>query len=189
MAARQDWRMTAAGIDPARLVFIDESAALTNMVRTYARSPRGTRAHGTAPCGHWQRLSIIGALGVEGMAGALTIEGATDGTVFHAFLERVLLPELKRTKPAAVIVMDNLRAHKTQAVRDLLERAGFAYRYLPPYSPDFNPIELVWAPVKAQLRTAAARSVATLHDAIGSALAAVTADDATACFRHAGYGS
>jgi transposase len=130
------------------------------MVRGQARSPRGTRAHGAAPCGRWRRLTVIGALGIGGVAGAMTIEAATSGAVFHAFLDHVLLPELKRIKPDAVIIMDNLSAHKTKAVRALLDRSGFAYRYLPPYSPDLNPIEPAWAQVKARLRTAAARTAA-----------------------------
>jgi transposase len=175
------------GLTPDRLVFIDESAALTDMVRAHARSPRGRRARGAVPCGRWQRLTVIGALGSEGVVGAMTIEAATSGAVFGAFLERVLLPELRATKPDAVIVMDNLSAHRTRAVRDLLERSGFAYRYLPPYSPDFNPIELAWAKVKAHLRTTAARTVAALHDAVGAALAAVTPGHAAGFFRHAGY--
>jgi transposase len=188
-AARQDWWRWVAleGLTPDRLVFVDESAALTGMVRAHARSPRGERARAAAPCGRWQRLTVIGALGSEGVVGAMTIEAATSGAVFGAFLERVLLPELHATKPDAVIVMDNLSAHKTRAVRDLLERSGFAYRYLPPYSPDLNPIELAWAKVKAHLRTTAARTVAVLHDAVGAALAAVTPGHAAGFFRHAGY--
>jgi transposase len=168
-------------------VFIDESAALTNLVRSHGRSPRGQRAHGRVPCGKWHRLTVIGALGVEGLVGAMSIEAATNGAVFAAFLERVLLPELKRSKPDAVIVMDNLGAHKTRAVRELLEWSGFAYRSLPPYSPDLNPIEPAWAKVKADLRRAAARSVGALHEAVGAALDSITARDAAGCFRHAGY--
>ena len=168
-------------------MFIDESAALTNMVRAHARSPRGERAHGTAPCGHWRRLSVIGALGIEGVVGALAIEAATSGAVFHAFLDRVLLPELRRTKPDAILVMDNLSAHKTKAVRELLERSGVACRYLPPYSPDLNPIELAWAAVKARPRTAAARTGAAPHEALGGALDAVTPGHARGYFRRAGY--
>lgn len=168
-------------------MFIDESAALTGMVRLYARSPRGARARGTAPCGHWRRLSVIGALGVEGVAGALAIEAATSGAVFRAFLDQVLLPELRRTKPDAILIMDNLSAHKTKAVRALLDRSGFGYRYLPPYSPDLNPIELAWATVKARLRTAAARTVEALHEALGAALDAVTPGHAQGYFRRAGY--
>jgi transposase len=168
-------------------VFIDESAALTDMGRTHAGSPRGARAHGTAPCGPWRRLTVIGALGCEGVAGAMAIEAATSGAVFCAFLDQVLLPELRRTKPDAILVMDNLSAHKTRAVRELLERSGFGYRYLPPYSPDLNPIELAWAGVKARLRTAAARSAEALHEALAAALDAVTPGHARGYFRHAGY--
>ena len=186
-AARQDWRAELEAVDPARPVFIDESAALTNLVRLYARSLRGTRAHGTAPCGYWTRLTVIGALGVEGMVGAMALEAATSGAVFAAFLDRVLLPELRRIKPDAMIVMDNLAAHKTRAVRDLLERSGFAYRYLPPYSPDLNPIEPAWAKVKAQLRKAGARTAEALHQALGLALDAISARDASGFFHHAGY--
>jgi transposase len=168
-------------------VFIDESAALTDLVRRHGRSPRGQRAHGRAPCGKWHRLTMIGALGVAGMVGAMSIEAATSGAVFAAFLERVLLPELRRAKPDAVLVMDNLGAHKTRAVRDLLERSGFAYRYLPPYSPDLNPIEPAWAKVKAQLRKAGARTAEALHQALGLALDAISARDASGFFHHAGY--
>src|SRR5688572_12935909 len=157
------------------------------MVRSYARSPRGERARAAVPHGRWRRLTVIGALGLGGMAGAMTIEAATSGAVFAAFLDQVLLPELRATKPDAVLVMDNLAAHKTRAVRDLLERSGLAYRYLPPYSPDLNPIEPAWAKVKAQLRAAAARTAEALHDAVGGALAAVTPSDAAGFFRHAGY--
>jgi transposase len=108
--------------------------------------------------------------------------------VFAAYLKRVLLPKLRRTKPDAVLVLDNLRAHKTAEVRELLDRSGFAYRYLPPYSPDLNPIEPAWAKVKAELRRVAARSAEALHRALGPALGAITAQDAAGFFRHAGYG-
>lgn len=117
----------------------------------------------------------------------MSIAAATDGAVFHAYLERVLLPELRRAKPDAVLVMDNLAAHKTAAVRALLDGAGFAYHYLPRYSPDLNPIEPAWAKVKGRLRKAAARTIDELHAAIGPALAAITAQDARGFFRYAGY--
>jgi transposase len=107
--------------------------------------------------------------------------------VFCAYLDQVLLPALRRTRPDAVLVMDNLAAHKTPEVKALLDRAGFAYRYLPAYSPDLNPIEPAWAKVKASLRKAAARSVEDLHAALGPALDAITAQDAQGFFRHAGY--
>ena len=168
-------------------MFLDESAALTNLVRTHGWSPRGERALGVVPGGRWERVTMLGALGLEGILGAMSIAAATDGAVFHAYLEQVLLPELHRVKPDAVLVMDNLNAHKTPAVRALLDGSGFTYRYLPSYSPDLNPIELAWAKIKARLRQAAARTVDALHAALGPALNAVTAQDAQAFFRHAGY--
>jgi transposase len=188
-AARAAWPTEAGigGIAPDRLVFLDECGVLTNMARLWGRSPRGARAYGAAPCGHWKRLTVLGALGVGGMLAAMATEAATDGAVFHAWLERVLLPKLRRTKPDAVLVLDNLRAHKTRAVRDLLDRSGFAHRFLPSYSPDLSPIEPAWAKLKAELRRVAARTVEALHRALGPALDTITAQDASGFFRHAGY--
>jgi transposase len=176
------------GLAPERLVFLDECGVLTGMARLYGRGPRGTRARGTVPCGRWARLSVLGALGREGMLAAMSIEAATSGAVFHAYLERVLLPELRRIKPDAVLVMDNLGAHKTPEVRELLDRSGLPYRYLPSYSPDLNPIEPAWAQVKAELRRVAARDEDGLHRALGPALDRVSAANAAAYFRHCGYG-
>jgi DDE superfamily endonuclease len=142
-AARAAWLADAetgvGGIAPERLVFLDECGVLTSMARLYGRSPRGTRAPGKVPRGPWTRLSVLGALGWKGMVAAMSVKAATSGAVFHAYLDRVLLPELRRSKPDAVLVMDNLGAHKTPEVRRLLDRSGFPYRYLPAYSPD-----LVW---------------------------------------------
>jgi transposase len=129
----------------------------------------------------------LGALGVGGVVAAMAVEAATDGAVFQAWLDRVLLPKLRRTRPDAVLVLDNLGAHKTPAVRDLLDRSGFAYRYLPSYSPDLNPIEAAWAKVKSELRRVGARTAEALHRALGPALDAITARDASGFFRHAGY--
>ncbi len=185
--ARQDWRRETGGIAPERLVFLDECGVLTNMARLRGRSPRGTRAYGTVPCGHWKRLTVLGALGSGGMVATMSVEAATSGAVFHAYLDQVLLPRLRLTKPDAVLVLDNLRAHKTPDVRDLLDRSGFAYRYLPPYSPDMNPIEPAWAKLKALLRSVGARTREALEQAIPGALAAVTSRDAHGWFRHAGY--
>jgi len=145
-AARAAWPADAeagvGGIAPERLVFLDECGVLTGMARLHGRSPRGTRASGEVPHGSWTRLSVLGALGREGMLAAMSVQAATDGAVFRAYLERVLLPELRRAKPDAVPVMDNLGAHKTPKVRELLDGSGFPYRYLPSYSPDLNPIEI-----------------------------------------------
>jgi transposase len=190
--ARAAWPTDATvgvgGISPERLVFLDECGVLTNMARLHGRSPRGERAHGKVPCGRWERITVLGALGQEGMLASMSVGASTDGAVFEAYLAQVLLPELRRSRPDAVLVMDNLGAHKTPEVRALLNRSGFAYRYLPPYSPDLNPIEPAWAKLKALLRKAAARTAEGLHAALGPALAAVTAQDAQGFFRHAGYG-
>jgi hypothetical protein len=176
------------GIGPERLVFLDECGVLTNMARLHGRSPRGTRACASAPFGHWTRVTVLGALGAGGIVGAMGVEAATGAEVFHAYLDRVLLPELRRTRPDAVLVMDNLAAHKAPRVGALLGRSGFGYRYLPAYSPDLNPIEPAWAKVKAELRRVAARTADALHEALGPALASVTPQDAAGFFRHCGYG-
>ena len=139
-AARAAWPTDAeagvGGIAPERLVFLDECGVLTSMARLYGRGPRGERARAAVPHGPWARLSVLGALGHGGMLAAMSVGAATTGAVFHAYLEQVLLPELRRSKPDAVLVMDNLGAHKTPKVRGLLDRSGFPYRYLPSYSPD-----------------------------------------------------
>ena len=188
--ARRAWWDKAdgvGGISPERLVFLDECGVLTTLSRLHGRSPRGQRACASAPFGHWTRVTVLGALGAGGIVGAMSVQAATSAAVFHAYLDQVLLPELRRTKPDAVLVMDNLAAHKTMCIRALLDASGFAYRYLPPYSPDLNPIEPAWAKVKARLRRVAARTVNALHEACGPALAAITPQDAAGFFRHCGY--
>ncbi len=159
---------------------VDECGVLTKMARLFGRSPRGT-----VPAGHWTRLTVLGALGTEGMVAAMSVPAATSGAVFAADLDQVLL--LRRTKPDGVLVLDNLAAHKTATVRARLDRSGFPYHYLPSYSPDLNPIELAWAKVKAELRRVAARTTDMLHQAIGPALDTISPQDALGFFRHAGY--
>ena len=186
--ARAAWRTDkvagVGGVAPERLVFLDECGVLTNMACLYGRAPRGQRARGTAPAGRWERVTVLGALGADGIVAAMSVEAATDAGVFTAYLGQVLLPKLR---PDAVLVLDNLAAHKTPAVRALLDQSGFSYRYLPPYSPDLNPIEPAWAKLKAKLRHMAARTVDALHNALGPALDAITAQDARGFFRHSGY--
>jgi hypothetical protein len=190
-AARLAWWTEAdgvGGISLERLVFLDECGVrTTTLARLHGRSPRGTRACASAPFGHRTRVTVLGALGAEGIVGAMSAEAATSAAVFHAYLDEVLLPELRRTKPGAVLVMDNLPAHKAPRVRALLDASGFAYRYLPAYSPDLNPIEPGWAKVKAAMRRVAPRTVDAVHAACGPALAAITAQDAAGFFRHCGY--
>ena len=174
-------------MDPSRLVFLDESGVDTAMTPTYARAPRGQRAFGHAP-GGWKRLTILGAIAVDGLVAAMTVAAATTAQVFLAFLEQVLLPAL-RERPGCVIVMDNLASHKAACVRAAFEAASIDYRYLPPYSPDLNPIEPAWAKAKAELRRAEARSLDQLDIELPHALDRITSSDAQGWFRHAGYRS
>jgi transposase len=165
-------------------VFLDESGAQTSMTRTYGRAPRGQRVVAKVPAGHWRVVTVIGAVRTSGPFAAATVVGATDSDVFRAYVREVLAPELR---PGDVVVMDNLSPHKASGVREAIEGAGATLRYLPPYSPDFNPIENVWSKVKGRLRSLAARSVDALHDAFGTALATVTPADCVGFFRHCGY--
>jgi transposase len=176
------------GADPRRLIFLDESGLDTRMTRSHARAPRGRRAVGRIPGGHWRRLTILGAIALDGMVAAMTVAAATSTAVFVAFIEDVLAPALK-ARPGAVLVMDNLAPHKAAAARQALDRAGLARRYLPPYSPDLNPIEQAWSKMKARLRQAGARTSEALDNAIPNALDTITAADTTAWFRHCGYRS
>ena len=177
-ARRIAWRDEAANIDPTRFVFLDESGV----------EPRGSPGFDTRLT---QRnpsdLRGIGALALDGICAAMTVAGATSSAVFLAFITQVLIPVLKRTRPDAVVVMDNLAAHKAAVVRRALDQAGVAYRYLPAYSPDMNPIEQAWSKLKACLRGKAARSREALERAIPYALATIKPSNAQGWFRHAGY--
>ena len=186
--ARAAWRAELAGVDPARLVFIDETGIATRMTRVYARAARGRRAVGRVPWGRWERLTVIGALALDGLVASRSVAAATGTAVFLAFTEEVLVPAL-RDRPDALVVMDNLGAHKAEKVREALDRAGLAHRYLPSYSPDLNPIEPAWSKLKARLRAVGARSKEALEAALGPALAAITARDARGWFRLCGYAS
>ena len=156
------------------------------MTRSYARAAPGQRAVGKVPGGHWERLTVIGALGLEGVVASMSIAAATTGAVFLAFVERALLPAL-RGRSDIVVVMDNLGAHKGERVRHAFEAAKVSYRYLPSYSPDLNPIEPCWSKLKGGLRAKAARTLEALEAELGPALATITAQDAQGWFRHCGY--
>jgi transposase len=184
--ARAAWRAELAGVDPGRLVFIDETGIDTRMTRAYARAAKGQRAVGKVPRGRWERLTVLGALALDGVVASRSVAAATGTAVFLAFTEEVLIPAL-RDRPDALVVMDNLGAHKAERVRAALDRAGLAHRYLPSYSPDLNPIEPAWSKLKAGLRAVGARSKEGLEAALGPALAAITAQDAHGWFRLAGY--
>ena len=167
-------------------MFLDECGVDTRMTRAYARAPRGQRAVGKVPRGHWKRLTVLGALALDGIVGAMSVAAATGTAVFLAFLEQVLIPAL-RGRPDAVVVMANLAAHKAERVQAALQAAGIEHRYLPAYSPDLNPSEPCWSKLEGRLRTEAARSLGALDAALGPALATITAADARGWFRLAGY--
>ena len=157
---------------------MDESGVNRAMTRLHARSLRGTRASGLAPRHRGENVTIPGALTLRGPLECMCIAGATTGAVFLTYLERVLLPQLW---PGAVVVMDNLSAHKLKAVRQKIEAAGARWLYLPPYGPDFNPIEPSWSKLKSHLRKVAARTTAALDRAIAEGLRQISPQDATAC--------
>jgi transposase len=167
-------------IDLDRLVFLDESGVSTQMTRLYARCRGGARIHETTPDGRWKILTILGAISTRGMIATMTVEAATDREIFLAYLDEVLCPKLR---PGDVVVMDNLSSHKVQGVRERIEAAGAQLLYLPPYSPDLNPIEKVWAKLKQLLRAAKARTKEALDQAITELLPMLNADDAKAWFR------
>ena len=167
-------------ISPERLIFLDESGVTTSMTRLYARGTGGGRIHEATPGGHWKIMTILGAMSLRGMIATMTIEEPTDSDIFLAYVEHLLCPVLQ---PGDVVVMDNLSAHKAPAVREWIEKAGAEVLYLPPYSPDLNPIEKAWAKLKQLLRAARARTKETLDQAITEALPSITSDNAKAWFR------
>jgi transposase len=167
-------------IDLDRLIFLDESGVSTQMTRLYARCAGGARIHESTPDGRWKILTILGAISTRGMIATMTIEAATDREIFLAYLDEVLCPKLR---PGDVVVMDNLSSHKVQGVRERIEAAGAQLLYLPPYSPDLNPIEKAWAKLKQLLRAAKARTKEALDLAIAELLPLLTAQDARAWFR------
>jgi transposase len=171
-------------MDPARLVFLDESGVTTEMTRRYGRAARGERVRDAVPAGHWRTLTLLAALSLRGVRAAMTVEAPTDGDVFLAYVEQVLGPRLA---PGDVVILDNLPAHKVAGVRALIEARAAQLLYLPPYSPDCNPIEQAWSKVKEMLRAAKARTLPLLDDAVTAALAAITPNNAVAWFRHCGY--
>jgi transposase len=187
-AERAAWReaVVAGHLDPNELVFIDESGIDTRMTRRFARAPRGVRARGAVPCGRWRRLTLIGALGHGGLAAMMSVAAATSTAVFKAFVEQVLAPAL-RDRPGALIVMDNLSAHKAAVVHDAIRAAGLEPRLLPRYSPDLNPIEPCWSKIKTLLRAKQARSLDELDRELPTVLATITPEDARGWFRHSGY--
>jgi transposase len=173
-----------ASLDPDKIVFIDETGTNTAMTRLHGRCERGARLIGRAPHGHWKTTTFVAGLRKGAITAPLVIDQPMNGQIFLAWLEQFLIPTLSA---GDIVVMDNLPAHKIAAVRALIEAAGATLLYLPPYSPDLNPIEMAFAKLKALLRKAAERSVDALWDKIGESLGKFSSDECANYFRHAGY--
>ena len=181
---RAAWRAAMADVHPADLVFVDESGANIRLARAYARAPRRERAVGRVPRNHGKATSLVAALTPDGLRAPSRRLGAFNAERFVAYVEGTLAPALR---PGQVVVLDNLSVHKDRRVRAAVEAAGCRLVFLPPYSPDFSPIELAWSKVKAALRRAGARAQDALDAAADQALATITPQDAAAFFRHCGY--
>jgi transposase len=183
-AARQDWFEGQLDLDPDRLVFLDETATNTKMARRYGRAPRGRRCRMAVPHGHYKTTTVTAALRTSGPTAIALFEGATNGARFRAYVTDTLVPALR---PGDTVILDNLNVHKVAGVREAIEAVGARIRYLPAYSPDFNPIEQAFAKLKALLRAAAARTIADLHAEIRKAFARFTPQECRNYLAAAGY--
>jgi transposase len=181
--ARRRWMREQGMFDPAHLVFIDETAANTKMVRLSGRCPRGERLIGRVPQGHWKTITFVGALRRNGMDAPCTVDGSMNTAKFLAYIKQCLAPTLKRND---IVVLDNLPAHKAPAIREAIEERGAELRYLPQYSPDLNPIEMSFSKLKTSLRKAAERTIPRLRRRIGRFACSLTPREARNYFRHAG---
>ena len=183
-AARAAWKAEQPSLDPARLVFIDETGASTKMARLYGRARRGRRVVGRVPWGHWKTVTFVAALRHDGLTAPFVVDCAMTGAIFAAYLRQCLVPTLK---PGDIVVVDNLGAHKPDEVREIVEAAGATLRYLPSYSPDLNPIEHAFATLKSHLRKAKERTVTDLYDRIGEILDRFQPAECQNYFRSSGY--
>ncbi len=178
------WQKAQESMNLEKLVFIDESGAKTNMTRLYGRAKAGQRVVDDVPASHWCTTTMISSVRLDGSTACMVVDGATNKEVFLAYVQYILLPTLK---PGDIVVLDNLSAHKNQETRDLIESVGAELWFLPPYSPDLNPIEKMWSKIKAILRALKARTEESLINAIAKALEAITASDAKGWFESCGY--
>ncbi|SSX47356.1 unnamed protein product [Ciceribacter sp. T2.26MG-112.2] len=181
---RQDWFDGQLDLDPARLVFIDETGLSTKMSRLRGRAPCGDRCRSPVPHGHWKTTTFTGALRLSGMTAPMVLDGAMNGVAFQAYVQQVLVPTLV---PGDIVIMDNLPAHKAEGVRLAIEGAGCRLLYLPPYSPDFNPIEKAFAKLKAVLRAKAERTVEGLWNTIGQIVTLFEPQECANYFKSCGY--
>ena len=186
VARRRRWRGWQGYMDPARFVFLDETSAATNMVRRYGRSPAAERLVASVPHGHWRTTTFVAGLRLSGVTAPLVLDGPMTGAAFLAYVEQMLAPVLA---PGDVVVLDNLAAHKVDGIAQAVHAAGASILYLPPYSPDLNPIEQLFAKLKALLRQTAARTVDGLWNAIGRLLDRFPPAECANYLRSCGYGS
>jgi transposase len=182
--AREAWFEGQPDLDPERLIFIDETGLNTKMARLRGRRRRGERLFASIPHGHWRTTTFVAGLRLSGLDAPMVLDGAMNGEAFLAYVDRILVPALR---PGDIVVMDNLGCHKTMGVRVAIEAAGAELRFLPPYSPDFNPIEHAFAKLKALLRKAAARTRDALWEAVAEAVDAFTPTECANHFTAAGY--
>ena len=181
---RAAWSALQPGLDPAKLVFLDETGTSTKMARLRGRSARGERCRASVPHGHWKTTTLVAGLRLNGIAAPGVINGAMDGEVFTLYAEHFLAPTLSQ---GDIVILDNLPAHKVTGARMAIEAVGATLLFLPPYSPDFNPIEQAFAKIKAILRKAAARTVDALQTAIADALEAFSPEECANYFANSGY--
>ena len=178
------WQKAQSSMDLEKLVFIDESGAKTNMTRLYGRAMAGQRAADDVPSGHWSTTTMISSMRLDGSTACMVVDGATNKDIFQAYVEHILLPTLES---GDIVVLDNLSAHKNKKVRDMIESVGAQLWFLPPYSPDLNPIEKMWSKIKAILRALKVRTEKALINAIAKALDAITVSDAKGWCKSCGY--
>jgi transposase len=183
-AARDNWVAGQADIDAERLIFIDESGLSTKMARLRGWALKGERCRAAIPHGHWKTVTFVGGLTLTGFVAPMLLDGPMDGECFLAWVEQMLAPALR---PGDIVIMDNLAAHKVAGVRQAIETCRAELRYLPPYSPDFNPIENAFAKLKAHVRKSAARTLDALERATANALPQFKPDQCANFFAHAGY--
>ena len=183
-AERAAWWAETMRLDPTRFVFVDESGTNLSLTPRYGRAPRGQRVVGVVPRNHGPNVTLFAAMSAAGITAAMTMTGPADGEVWPLFARQILVPSLR---PGQIVIWDNLGVHKNLEVRQLIAARGCQVRFLPPYSPDFTPIEQAFSKLKTSLRQAGARTRPDLEDAIAAGLATITAHDAQAWFRHCGY--
>jgi transposase len=182
--ARAEWRDKQSSLNTGKLVFIDETWTKTNMIRLYGRAPCGKRLVDAVPHGHWKTSTFIGALRCDGLTATGVFDGAINGEMFLAYVQQVLVSTLK---PGDIVIMDNLRCHKVAGVREAIEAVGASLMFIPPYSPDLNPIEQAFAKLKALLRATALRTVEALWNALGNLIDCFSPNECANFLRHAGY--